>query len=255
MRHAIATGLVQGFTEALPISSSAHLGLLRAYTAAPNYDPSIQKALDVAVHVGSLAGPLILLRHRKLGLASLIAAGFASLPAAVVGGSGRGRIERRLGRPQQIALLGAAASTMTWLIDRRAPQDRDLLPQQLSAFDLLLIGSAQAVALAPGVSRSGVTYATARARGLTRSSAADVALVTGIPVIVGASTLIAATHAGQLRAQSATLMPAMAAAAVASIAMTPTIRPALMRGAGLFATYRWGIGALLLRSRQEQRQP
>lgn len=203
------------------------------------------------MHVGSLVGPLLLLRSRGLGLRALISGGVASLPSAAVGGLGRSTIEERLGTPRQVAVLGAAAATAVWLVDRRAGAGRAQSPAHLSARDLLVIGLAQSAALVPGVSRSGVTYAAARSRGLDRSSAADVALVTGIPVIVGASTLIGATHGKELRDQAATVLPAVAAAAATSVIMKPAARPALMRGSGLFATYRWLIGAVVLRSRQE----
>lgn len=243
---AALAGAVQGISEALPISSSAHLGFLRAI-AGTKLDADDAKALDVALHLGSLTGPAIALRGTGPVQSPLIAATIASLPAAAAGALLRSPITRRLGKPRTTAILGGAAAVAVWLVDRRSGEGRAGRLDQLSLDDLMVLGTAQATALVPGVSRSGVVYAAARSRGLDRDSAAVAAVTMSVPVIAGAALLTAATHPRGLR--SAQAVCGAAVAGVVAAAAAPLARPALARGSGTFAVYRAVLAAVLFARR------
>ncbi|HEX7610317.1 MAG TPA: undecaprenyl-diphosphate phosphatase, partial [Solirubrobacteraceae bacterium] len=161
LRHAVALGLLQGPTELLPVSSSAHTTLV-PWLAGWSYaelDGERRKAFELALHAGAGLALAIDMRTELLGGgAGRDAPGAAVLvlslaPAALAGSALRGPIERRLGAPRSIAAgLATGALAMT-LADRCAPASRE--SGQARAGDGLALGIAQALALIPGVSRSG----------------------------------------------------------------------------------------------------
>ena len=193
-RRAIALGIVQGPAELLPVSSSAHIVLL-PWLAGWDWeriDPELRKSLEVALHTGAAAALLIGQRRvilEELGQldgARVLFLGLSFLPAAIVGYTLERPIERRLGGPRATAygLLGGAAAML--LADTR-PQRRgrgDATPA-----DGLALGLAQAAALAPGVSRNGVTLAAARWRRFSRGQANLLSRTIALPIIVGATAL------------------------------------------------------------------
>ncbi|HEU4905091.1 MAG TPA: undecaprenyl-diphosphate phosphatase, partial [Solirubrobacterales bacterium] len=162
-------GIVQGPAELLPVSSSAHIVLLPwlAGWEWEKLDPEVRKSFEVALHGGAAAALLIgqrreivaELRSFDAHRALLLALSF--LPAAIVGYTLERPIERRLGGPGATAaglLAGAAAMVAA---DTR-PQQRG--EGEATAADGIALGVAQAAALAPGVSRNGITLAAARWR-------------------------------------------------------------------------------------------
>jgi undecaprenyl-diphosphatase len=193
-RRALALGVVQGPAELLPVSSSAHIVLV-PWLAGWDWeaiDPEARKSFEVALHTGAAAA--LLLGQRRIVLeelrdfdarrALLLALSF--LPAAVVGYTCERPIERRLGGPRATAcglLLGAAAMLGA---DTR-PQRRGR--GEATALDGLLLGLAQAAALAPGVSRNGITLAAARWRCFSRDQANLLSRTIALPIIVGATGL------------------------------------------------------------------
>jgi undecaprenyl-diphosphatase len=195
--RAVALGLVQGPTELLPVSSSAHLNLIPwlAGWRRSGLDPELKKTFEVALHAGTAAALLIgqrrliarELRELDLRRAAVIALSFA--PAAVAGYGLERQIERRLGGPRTIAagLLGGSAAMV--LADH-APQARGR--GEAGGIDGLALGLAQAAALVPGVSRNGATLAAARWRRFTREQANLLSRTVALPVIVGATGLKAA---------------------------------------------------------------
>jgi undecaprenyl-diphosphatase len=223
LRHAFVLGLLQGPTELLPVSSSAHTTLL-PWLAGWRYgelDPRLRKSFEVALHAGTAAA--LLLRapwerpRRATGEEHAADAADASRSAAaqlgcmaaavtlpaLAGYTLGGHIERRLGTPATIAggllagsvaiLAGelradrsrAALRTGTARVGQRDPQP----PTEVNVRDGLALGIAQALALVPGVSRSGATIATARARGFSRRDADRLSWQVGLPVIAGAAAL------------------------------------------------------------------
>lgn len=160
------------------------------------------KTFDVALHMGTLAGALIYfwrdvgryvgawfrsLGGRRIQSADERIAWFlviGTIPGVVVGAAGERFIQERLGQPWLIAIMLAVFGIVLYVVDRRARRTRDL--PDLTMKDALLIGMAQAVALQPGVSRSGVTMTMARGVGLDRAAAARFSFLLSLPIIAGA---------------------------------------------------------------------
>jgi undecaprenyl-diphosphatase len=193
-RRAIALGLVQGPAELLPVSSSAHIVLL-PWLAGWDWeevDPELRKSLEVALHTGAAAALLMgqrrviaeELRNFDGRRALLIALSF--LPAAIVGYGFERSIERHLGGPRATA-YGLVAGAAAMLAGDRRPQRRGR--GEATPLDGLVLGVAQAAALAPGVSRNGVTLAAARWRRFSREQANLLSRTIALPIILGATTL------------------------------------------------------------------
>jgi undecaprenyl-diphosphatase len=201
--QALVLGLVQGLTELLPISSSGHLILvpwLGRWTYLERND-EFNQTFDVALHLGTLVAVVAYFRHdlvaltasfvRSLRRRRIVGAeervawlvAVATVPAALVGALGEGLIAERLGEPWQIAILLAVFAAVLWVADRR-PERRRMEDVGLRA--ALGIGLAQSLALAPGVSRSGVTISAGRFLGLDRDSAARLSFLLLVPITLGA---------------------------------------------------------------------
>jgi len=190
----VALGVIQGPAELLPVSSSAHIVLL-PWLAGWDWDrldPEVRKSFEVALHGGAAAALLIGQRREILAelrsfdahRALLLALSF--LPAAVVGYTLERPIERRLGGPKATAIGLLAGAAAMALADTR-PQQRG--EGEATAADGLALGVAQAAALAPGVSRNGVTLAAARWRRFSRDQANLLSRTIALPIIVGATAL------------------------------------------------------------------
>ncbi|HTR75643.1 MAG TPA: undecaprenyl-diphosphate phosphatase [Solirubrobacterales bacterium] len=193
-RRAILLGIVQGPAELLPVSSSAHIVLI-PWLAGWDWDaidPEVRKSFEVALHTAAAAALLIgqrrliveELRSFDARRALLLVLSFA--PAAAVGYGFERQIEERLGGPRATAfgLLGGAVLML--LADRREQlRGRG----EATPGDGLVLGVAQAAALAPGVSRNGVTLAAARWRRFSRAQANLLSRTIALPIIVGATGL------------------------------------------------------------------
>jgi undecaprenyl-diphosphatase len=201
--QALLLGVVQGLTEFLPISSSGHL-ILVPWVLDFHYleqHPEFNKAFDVALHAGTLVAVLFYFRTELLAyvrgfvntlrtrrietederMAWLIV--LATVPAAAIGAAAESTIENKLGQPWQIAILLAVFGIVLALADR-LPERREMTGLGWRA--ALTIGFAQAVALAPGTSRSGITITAGRALGLTRRAAARFSFLLLAPITFGA---------------------------------------------------------------------
>ena len=192
--HAIVLAIVQGLSEFLPISSSGHLILVPSILGWPDQG----LAFDVALHVGTLVA---LIGYFRVELLQMTRAWFASLtgrgltpdgrlawcvvigtiPVGLVGIVFGDFIEQMLRNPLFVAAMLAGFGILMWLADRLASQRRD--EYTVGWRDTLLIGCAQALALMPGTSRSGVTMTMARALGLTRLGAARFSFLLAVPGI------------------------------------------------------------------------
>ncbi|MEM9036497.1 MAG: undecaprenyl-diphosphate phosphatase [Actinomycetota bacterium] len=207
--HALVLGIVQGLAEFLPISSSGHLELVRWATGWDDFDDeTIEQAFDVAVHIGTLVGAIAYLWR---DVVSLTVAGLgpvfrrgpldaegrkawflvaSAIPAGITG----------------IVLGDVLAVDRIWLIavclivfglvllwaDNLTPRREE---GSFGLRDGLLMGVGQALALQPGVSRSGATISVARVLGFDRASAARLAFLMSLPVIAGAGLLRGASVA------------------------------------------------------------
>jgi undecaprenyl-diphosphatase len=202
------------------VSSSGHVALLPhllgwGYGELP---PNVRKTFEVALHAGS-APALVLALRREPRLDGLLALTLA--PPALAGLLLERFIEEHLGGPRSVAVAQVVAGAALLVADRVA--ERRATP---TASDHLAVGAAQALALVPGVSRSGAALTAARARGLTREAAASLALRAAIPVTAGAGLLKGARIvregvAGDLRTP---LAAGAAAALVSALAALPLAR-------------------------------
>jgi undecaprenyl-diphosphatase len=201
--EALLLGIVQGLTEFLPISSSGHLILvpwLQHYHFLENHE-SFNKTFDVALHAGTLVAVLVYFRTEIITLLGALwhslrtraisgneerlawAIVVATIPAVIAGGIGESFIEDHLGEPWQIAILLIAFGLLLGVADRQPERER---LEQVDLRQGLYVGLAQVLALAPGVSRSGITITAGRFLGLDRDSAARFSFLLLAPVTAGA---------------------------------------------------------------------
>ena len=240
--QALVLGIVQGLTEFLPVSSSAHLVIVPWLFGWQ--DPGL--AFDVALHLGTLVALIVYYWRRWLSILASIFTGdpkerallvlliVASVPGAVFGFLLEKKADEAFRSPILIAAALAAMGTILWIVDRRSPQKRKM--GEISILDAILIGLAQAFALVPGVSRSGVTITAARALGVKREDAANFSFLMATPIIAGAGILkarelIHGTHHG--------LGPGfIASAAFGLLAIAVLISFVRTRSYAVFAWYR-----------------
>jgi undecaprenyl-diphosphatase len=201
--QAFTLGIVQGLTELLPISSSGHL-ILVPWLGNWHYleeHPDFNKTFDVALHLGTLVAVVVYFWEdvvhfvvawfRSVGRRSIQTADekiawlifVATIPAALAGALGEETIEKHLGNPWQIAINLAVFGALLWVADR-SPQTRKL--QDIGLLTALGVGAAQAIALMPGVSRSGITITAGRFLKLDRDSSARLSFFLLIPIVFGA---------------------------------------------------------------------
>ena len=198
--QAVVLGIVQGVTEMLPISSSGHLILLPRFFGWEDQG----LAFDAAMHVGTLLAVLLyfhqdLWRMFTAGLASVFkgrhtpdsrlawAVVLGTIPVAVAGLLLKDTIEHVFRNPLLVAGNLALWGVVLWLADRYGRRRRSVA--QMNLRDGLLIGLAQALALVPGTSRSGITMSAGLALGLTREAAARFSFLLSVPAVTAAGAL------------------------------------------------------------------
>ncbi|MGR3541025.1 MAG: undecaprenyl-diphosphate phosphatase [Hasllibacter sp.] len=268
--HLILVALIQGVTEFLPISSSGHLILLPKLTGMD--DQGV--AVDVAVHVGTLGAVIAyfrrevgvamtgigdLLRDRRDTVPARLAGGLAvaTVPVVLLGGAlGLSGTQDAL---RSVAVIGWAMLSfgiVLWLADRYGPAAKEGLDWPLR--DAALMGLAQALALIPGTSRSGITITAGRALGYTRAEAARLSMLMSIPTIIAAGVLVGAEALATERdvafwrdlALAAGLAFAAALGALAlmmrllrSVSFTPYVVYRMIFGAALLGWAYWPLPA------------
>jgi undecaprenyl-diphosphatase len=193
-------GVVQGLTEFLPVSSSAHLILAREFFGI-DLGAGLDMAFDVACHVGTLLAVLLFFWRDLVAMARALPTAvrpaasrdgrriqlivIGTIPVVIVGGLFGGWIERSTRTPAVAAWTLLAGAIVFLVVERLGPRTRD--ESSLTGSDALAIGVAQSAALVPGVSRSGATIATGMALGLTRDSAARFTFLLSIPAVLAAA--------------------------------------------------------------------
>jgi undecaprenyl-diphosphatase len=264
--HAIILGLVQGFSEFLPISSSGHLALVpwlfgwNDFADVTN-GASIEKAFDTALHLGTLVAVLFYLRAELIGYvregirivvspkradkqmgkrAWLFVA--SAIPAGIAGAIGQQWITDKLGTPVLIAVsLVFFGLLLLWADRQQGTRDVDTFTRK----DALLIGLAQVLALNPGTSRSGITITAARKFGFSRDAAARVSFLMSVPVIGGAVlfSLVKLVRDGIPDGLIAPMIAGIIAAGVSGwVAMWGMIRILRTRNFNMFVMYRVAVG-------------
>jgi undecaprenyl-diphosphatase len=258
--QAIALGVIQGLSEFLPISSSAHLTLIPWLLGWE--DPGL--AFDVALHFGTLLAVVWYFRMEWLALIraawGIITTGrietpekrrviyliIATIPGAIGGLMLQSRAESAFRSPQLIAIALIVMGLLLWLADKLVDQRRVL--GEMRWVDSLLIGLSQVIALIPGVSRSGSTITTGRGLCFDREAAAEVSFLMSMPIIAAAVVLEGpkALHQGGLTNE---LMSGVVASAISGwLAISILMRYVTRHSYGIFAWYRilLGIGVLVV---------
>jgi undecaprenyl-diphosphatase len=201
--HAIVLGLTQGLSEFLPISSSGHLILVPWLFSWHELDdfPELKKTFDVALHLGTLfavlvyfwrdlkafvpAGLRALARRRAVSheerLPFLLVV--SALPGFVLGAALDSVIEENLSQPWLVAVMLIVFGVVLLVADRAATTKQE---EQFRLRESVLMGLGQAVALQPGVSRSGATMTVGRLLGFDRNAAARISFLMSLPVTAGA---------------------------------------------------------------------
>jgi len=196
----VILAMVQGLTEFLPISSSAHLVLLPQILQWPGHG----LVFDVAVHIGSLIAVLYYFRVEvrrmlKSWLCSLVGGEanqdsllawwviIGTLPAVIIGFLLQGLIEEELRYPWIVALASIGFGLVLWMADASSRRTRTEF--ELDLKDVLIIGCFQVLALIPGTSRSGITITLGLMLGLTRQAAARFSFLLAMPVILASGVL------------------------------------------------------------------
>ena len=255
----IVLSLVQGLTEFLPVSCSAHL-ILGSW-AFGWADQGL--VFDVATHLGTLFAVLVYFRRDLAAMTAsslrpartvedrrnrsmLVAIVFASVPVLIVGFLARDLVEQYLRDVRVIAWMTIVFGLLLWLADAWARRDRSLYDMRWK--QALLIGLAQVCALVPGVSRSGVTITAGRALGFAPDAAARFSFLLAIPIVAvagGYGALKVLT--GEAPIDWSQFLLALAFSAAAGWVCIAAFL-ALLRRVGLlpFVLYRLALGVLLV---------
>ncbi len=265
--QAFTLGVVQGLTELLPISSSAHL-ILVPWIFDWHYletHKDFNKTFDVALHLGTLVAVVVYFWEdvvrlaaawlRSVGRRAIETADekiawlifVATIPAALAGAVGESVIEEHLGAPWQIAINLAVFAVLLWVADRSA-QTRKL--EDIGRWTALGVGFAQVIALMPGVSRSGITITAGRFLKLDRDSAARLSFFLLIPIVFGAVLYKGLKHVvfGSLPPGSTGpfVVGTIAAAGAGLIAIDLLLGYLRRHDYSLFVIYRLALAAAIL---------
>jgi undecaprenyl-diphosphatase len=258
-------GIVQGLTEFLPISSSGHL-LLVPYLL-NWHEPFIDSlAFSVALHGGTLAALLVYFREDWLrlipaGLATIRDRSFrgdpdrrlawllvaSTIPGGIAGFLLNDTIESAIRQPGLVAIMLVLAGLVLWLADRLGGRRHDTDGLTLRA--AIGIGLAQAVALIPGVSRSGISISAGLVAGLDRASAARYSFLMAMPITAAAVAYEALKLIrGDVSAvEIAPLVVGIVTAFVAGIAaIAVLLRYVRTRSFSVFVVYRFALAAVVL---------
>lgn len=255
----LVLALIQGLTEFLPVSSSAHLVLGSKAFGWPDQG----LVFDVATHLGTLFAVLVYFRHDLIEMAKawlgpvrsdadrqhramVVYLAIASVPAMLFGFLAQGLIEFYLRDVRIIAWATISFGLILWLADAVGSKQRSI--EEISIKSALIIGLAQVFALIPGVSRSGVTITAGRFLGFSPDAAARFSFLLAIPVIAAAGSFgIFRVAAGETHIEWGQFMLALLVAAVAGWACIAVFL-ALLKRVGLlpFVVYRLFLGITLL---------
>lgn len=266
--EAVVLGIIQGLTEPLPISSSAHLVIVPALI--PGFQqPSL--FFDIILHLGTLVAVVFFLRtdiagiissllpekwgaaifpatkreerraNRRLALLIIV----ATLMTGVIGVLFKDRIERLFESVETTAVMLCITGTLLFLSDRVKKTKRGKNAMTLT--DGVVIGLVQAVALIPGISRSGSTIAFGIFRGLSRETAARFSFLLSIPAIAGAVVLETAGMTRIPQEDMIALGAGFLTAAVTGFLALKLLFIMINRtGLGIFAGYCWLFGGATL---------
>lgn len=250
--QAVIMGIVQGLGEFLPISSSAHL-VLTPWLFGWD-DPGL--TFDVALHMGTLLAVVLYFWRDWLALlhdgARLLPTMegrlfwylvVATIPGALFGYFMENWAETVFRTPILVGIMLIIMGAVLWLVDSKAPKRKRLT--QVNLPDSVWIGISQALAIIPGVSRSGITMAAARLRGLNREAAARFSFLLSTPIIFGAGVM----QLGKINPTQIDI-PFLAGMAVSAVVGFLSIgfllRYLTRHNFGIFVWYRFLLGATVI---------
>jgi undecaprenyl-diphosphatase len=258
--YAIMLGILQGVTEFLPVSSSGHLVLAEHYLGFSEGG----LVFDVALHLGTLAAILIYFRRDFWLMAKSLLPGregdadtalhrrlffficLATVPGALAGALLGPSAETLFRSPALVATTLGVVGVLLFWSERAGRRNREL--RAISLADALLIGLSQALAVVPGVSRSGITMSTALFRGLNREAAARFSFLLSAPIIFGAGvySIPRIVEQGTEGGQGAIYLAGFLAAAFSGYAVIAwLLKFVRTRTFDIFAYYRLGLAGLV----------
>jgi undecaprenyl-diphosphatase len=260
--QAIVLGIVQGLAEFLPISSSGHLVLVPWLLGWPEHGLTF----DLALHLGTSVALLAYFARDWIVLATAVLAGLTDpkarqsdewrlawlivvgcIPAGIVGVLFEDTIEATVRQPALIASLLIVFGLVLLAADRLGKRDRPLA--EINLTDALAIGFAQVLALAPGVSRSGITLTAGLFRGLDRVAAARYSFLLSAPITIAAALfkLRVLLKEPLTASQTASFLAGIVVAAVVgALAIGLLLRYLQRRPVDVFVWWRLAFGALVL---------
>jgi undecaprenyl-diphosphatase len=257
--HAIVLGIVQGLTEFIPVSSSGHL-IAIPYLLGWEYQ---SKAFDVATHLGTLVALLIYFRRDWVCIIRdfsrhtlyrkpyepdsngwmLVPILVGCVPAGIVGVFWENTIETALSVWNIVAPTLVVFGILMLYAEKVGRQNRSITG--IGYLDVIIIGCAQAVALIPGVSRSGITISAGLLLGLDRASAARFSFLLSTPAIIGAG--LVSLRDGVPSDATGTFIAGFLAAAVSGyLAIRFLMVHLVKRSLNVFAWYRFGFAVLMV---------
>lgn len=257
--QAFILGMVQGLGEFLPISSSAHLILTPWIFGWPDQGLSF----DVALHWGTLVAVVAYFRqdlwllikgfisslsktkrdfenniYQKLSWLLLL----ATIPAAIFGKLLESRVETTFRNPLLIAVTLSVVGIILYLVDRYGAKVKSLT--HVSWLNSLLIGLGQAVAVIPGISRSGATMIAGLAQGLKREDAAKFSFLMSIPIILGAG-LLKLPDIAEIKNHAQLAVGFVSSAVFGFLAIKYMLRYIAKRSFAVFTVYRLALAVLI----------
>lgn len=263
--EAVVLGIVEGVTEFLPVSSTAHLTITEKLFGFSISDPGIT-AFTAIVQLGATIATLLYFRQDiwrivtgwlaglfnaskrhtmdyRFGWAVII----GSIPIAVIGLLFKDQVEHNLRSLWLVGIALIAWSGVMWLADRTARQNRH--ERDTTWRDTLVIGLAQCLALVPGVSRSGATMSAGLFRGFDRVAVTRLSFFLGIPALLAAGILEAVTKASDISSGvgwTPTIIATITTFAVAYVSIAWLLKYIAKHTYTVFIIYRVGLGLVLL---------
>jgi undecaprenyl-diphosphatase len=260
--QAIVLGAIQGVTEFLPISSAAHLILVPWFLGWPDQGLTF----DVILHAGTLMAILSFFWKDWLAMLAGLAAGnplkgessqpnawllflliCGTIPAGLAGYLAEHEVETKLRNPLVLSFSLIGVALLLWMAERVSRKEREL--REISLADALTVGTAQALALIPGTSRSGITITAGLFRGMTREAAARFSFLLSAPITAGAvlKKLLELRHTGVAETERLPLfLGFLASAAVGYLTIKYFLRFLQHNTLYLFIGYRMILGVIIL---------
>ncbi|MBF0567607.1 MAG: undecaprenyl-diphosphate phosphatase [Nitrospirae bacterium] len=248
--QSIIMGIVQGVTEFLPVSSTAHLILVPWFLGWKGVIDTM--SFDIALHVGTLFALLvvffkdwveILLRKHRLLMLLII----ATIPGAVVGKLLDKYVDEHLRSPWVIAASLVVVGVVMYFAEKRSIKITGV--DDISVLDAVIVGVSQAIAIIPGVSRSGITISGGLFLGMRREEAARFSFLMSTPIVAGAAVLhgIHILH-GKAEAIDPTIFIAGVAASFVAGLLAITWFMKFMKRFSLtfFVYYRFALAAIII---------